>query len=87
MRRALALARAAADAEPRDVSHEDEALAARAHAFVGGLLLGGDVGASLRALEARLALARRFPLEARVGFAARPIAVLGALGAATGLFA
>lgn len=87
VRRALALARAAADAEPQDVLHADEALAARAHAFAGGLLLGGDVGAGLRALEARLALARRIPPEARVGFAAHPIAVLGALAQATGLFA
>lgn len=87
LRRALSWMRVAVDRDAPTERPEDERLAARALAFVGGLALGGDVGAALRALEERLWLARRFPDEAGAeGFARHPIALVNAVARATPLW-
>lgn len=87
LRRALAWLRVAVDRELSAPRPDDEVLAARALAFVGGLALGGDVGAALAALRERLDLARRFPDEACAeGFARHPIAVVNAIARATRLW-
>jgi len=71
------------DMETADPDAEARALAG--HTFVGGLLMGGDVGRALRSLEARVRIARRFPSESKAHrFSQRALVVVNAVARATG---